>query len=91
MSSKPFDKNKLIKILDELPDNMKFLIEHTSSDNFENFLKVFVPLCNDKIGLTFDTAHIFGSGYSIERLLEYRDYIPDLIHLNGSMKGFGSK
>lgn len=94
MSSKEFDKEKLLTVLDEMPSNMKFLIEHISSDDFEKFLNVFIPLCKenpDKIGLTFDTAHIFGSGYSIEKLLDFKEYIPDLIHLNGNMKGFGSK
>lgn len=94
MSSKPINeelKKSLMNVLDEMPENTKFLIEHTSPDNFENFLKVFVPWCNEKIGLTFDTAHIHGSGYSIEKLLEYRDYTPDLIHLNGNMKSFGSR
>lgn len=94
MSSKPIDKglkDDLMKVLSTMPENMKFLIEHTSPDNFENFLKVFVPWCDKKIGLTFDTAHIHGSGYSIDKLLEYKDYVPDLIHLNGNMKSFGSR
>lgn len=48
-------------------------------------------MCSDKIGLTFDTAHIFGSGYSVEKLINECKIIPDLIHLNGNMEGLGSK
>lgn len=41
MSTKKFDKKRLDTFLDDMPKNMKLLVEHISSDNFENFLKIF--------------------------------------------------
>lgn len=39
----------------------------------------------------YDTAHIFGAGFSIKELIETVDDKPTLIHLNGTTKNFGSK
>ena len=90
VSTKDFDKDRLIEFSEALPENMKLLIEHIPSDNFESFLKVFGPLCSKKFGLTFDTAHIFGAGTKIEDVIAQKKYEPSLIHLNGNLRKFGS-
>lgn len=70
---------------------MKICFENVARDDFSKFLETFVPLRNEKIGLCFDTAHLFASGYKIEDLINKCTIMPDLFHLNGNATKFGSK
>lgn len=59
------DEEKLQAAIDSCDPNVKIVFEHLPSDNFENFVNKF----KGKIRMTYDTAHIFASGYDIQNLL----------------------
>lgn len=91
VSDKKFDEKRLNEILNDMPEHQKLLIETVQYDDFEKYLARFTPMLSKKIGMTFDTAHIFTMGYKIEDLIHKIDLMPDLIHLNGNSTKFGSK
>lgn len=82
LAKKQFCEKAIVNAIKDYPDNLKMIFEHTPGDDFIAFHDLFSKLSKYNIGMCYDTAHVHGSGFDVEKLFGYTK--PDLIHLNGN-------
>ena len=69
-SNQEYDHERLLDSIKDMPKNCMLVIEHLPFDFFDDFYDKFSPLrIPHRLGLTFDTAHIYASGKPIDHLI----------------------
>ena len=100
-SSKAINVTKLSKLVERLKPNQRLVFENIPHDDTDRFIKKVTELKSqlpeakrDQFGYCIDTAHTFGAGWTVERLvteINNGQCQPLLIHLNGSIRPLNSK